>query len=345
MEGGKKNKFTLKLAPGDNGSSLHRCYFTNPYEFVPAKEDVQSLGRLGWGIPSDERAGSIQFLMQQMMTGNMYLGEIPKPQEQFARVLRERWMEELKQYRASEEYQTRLKQDMTLMVEMKDPDTPPTTKLLYRKVVVSGGLTLRILADKVLIPVIGFVRNYHSWLYRSLCYAGAWSTPEDSKAIDSMHAGLGHFGFAPIDDSQLVVADFWRQIGDAAEFVYDLGDTFRFRIVLEEMASPEESTGRVRLVGGAMAAPPENSSGLVDKRYYETVAKRKWKDAEVLKASNYKDSKLKKWDPHVFDVDAANKRLADAIASQGSTLEGKRAFITFDGSDPRSSFQEEKELQ
>jgi hypothetical protein len=138
-----------------------------------------------------------------------------------------------------------------------------------------------------------------------------------------MHVDM--WGAAPVDDTKVYVSDICRKVGDEFGFVYDLGDSWTFVCKVEAIAPREESTGRVVLLGGEMACPPEDSCGLSGMgNYYEDIAKKVWKDAKVLNAANYETCKLRKWDPYRFDLEEARQRLSDANASQASPLTNTR---------------------
>ena len=68
--------------------------------------------------------------------------------------------------------------------------------------VVSGGLALRSLADRVLMPAMGWTRNYHCYIFNDVA-DGAIYGPIDSRAVDKMHAHYYHAEF--MDDRDVKV--------------------------------------------------------------------------------------------------------------------------------------------
>ncbi len=97
-------------------------------------------------------------------------GDLEKPEEQFCSVLRSKWKDELSVFKSSEEGMRAAKSDVTLLVSLEERGGEPEGPLMWRRIVVSGGLTLRALADKVLIPVMQCL--WWSWydvVFRLLC--------------------------------------------------------------------------------------------------------------------------------------------------------------------------------
>jgi hypothetical protein len=155
--------------------------------------------------------------------------------------------------------------DFTLLVELVNlnDDIPGLSPLkpvpIWRRIVVSGGMNLAQLHDRVLAPAVGWVRNYHGYLFTDP-KDGALFGPEDCSAVDMMH--MPRNGHTFCSDKEIKLAELIQSPGDFLLYVYDLGDTFRHRLTLEAVAAPEDSTGALQLLEGAGACPPEDSIGL-----------------------------------------------------------------------------------
>ena len=64
--------------------------------------------------------------------------------------------------------------------------------LALRRFKVSGGIVLNTLADKILMPLMGWVRNYHGYVFCDR-RDGACFGAKDSNAIDLMHVNFSYF--------------------------------------------------------------------------------------------------------------------------------------------------------
>lgn len=65
-------------------------------------------------------------------------------------------------------------------------DRSETTPSIWRRVRVSGGLSLSPLADKILTPLMGFTRNYHCHVFTDF-KDGAQFGPKGCQSVDMMH--------------------------------------------------------------------------------------------------------------------------------------------------------------
>jgi len=324
-----KPKF-IKLASADDGSGLDPVYFTDPNEFVVA--DVVSSDLGGWGVPCGDIMSG---MMRQMKMQFMYFsGDLKQPQEQFCSVLRARWLKKLEQEKATAAFQERSKCDVLLKITLLDEEKIADFQV-FRRVRCSGSLTLRAFADKIVLPLMGWIRNYHMWYFMARNYEGAWAVPTESNAVDRMH--LDNHGYCPIDDTKLRICDFLRKEGDDVFFLYDIGDSWRHSITLEKIYPLSESTGKAEVVAGAGACPPEDSNGLTGKgnhSFFEDVMKKRVKKNEASQALNYRNKG--RFSAREFDLDDARKAVADAIASPASVVSGSKEFMMplFGADDP-----------
>jgi hypothetical protein len=264
--GGKRAPLFVTLAPGDNGAGLNQVFWGHPSQtleqmpatFLPWTEDV-----IGWGIQTgpeeDEMAGMRRVLTTQMIYGPLASGNKPPyPEDQFSQYLRDKWLARHEEYRASEQRKQLRKSDFILKIQLDllPSDSFPSNKkrppLHWRRIRVSGSLTLRVLADKVLLPAMGYTRNYHMHTYFGNCVQGAWATIAKCSSIDAMHlsTGRGTWGSLALDDTKYLLCDFVREPAHFMEFVYDLGDSWSHLITVEAIVPPEESNGAVQVIDG-----------------------------------------------------------------------------------------------
>ncbi|KKY07082.1 plasmid pRiA4b ORF-3 family protein [Xanthomonas citri] len=114
-------------------------------------------------------------------------------------------------------------------------------------------------------------------------------------------------GYGGAINSELRLCDVCR-IGDALTYTYDFGDNWQHRVTVEKaMARP---TGTYPcMVAGKYACPPEDCGG-------------SWGYADLLRVlaghRNARRRELIEWlggpfDPKVFDMDEAQKRLSEYV--------------------------------
>ncbi|KAJ7097161.1 MM3350-like domain-containing protein [Mycena belliarum] len=252
----------VKLAPTDDGSSMPAVFFEHPETYT---KHVGPDGRIrSWGlypyIPSGQRGAGLEDIPYPMMRKMMYqgtyapLGKLVRPEDQFMNAVIARRKCELKQIALGD--LTRC--DYFLRIRMPEIKTATGEDRIWRRFVVSGGMSLGVLQDKVLAPLMGWVRNFHAHIltdYRD----GTQFGPKNSGSVDMMHIDASGYDFLNEDD--YCVAHVLAKVGDACQYEYDLGDHFRHEIIVEKIAPPEESYGRVEVLGGSGICPMENGNG------------------------------------------------------------------------------------
>jgi hypothetical protein len=70
-------------------------------------------------------------------------------------------------------------------------------------------------------------------------------------------------GFGPdfVAGWERQIADYFRQVGDAAEYEYDFGDGWVHQVTLEAIGNRQVGVKYPRCLDGARACPPEDSGG------------------------------------------------------------------------------------
>lgn len=317
-------KSHVYIDPADDTSTLHETFYEDPKKFKP--EPVPDSNRYrAWGLLNDEDwYDEMPVMMRRMQTQFLYgelNGKPETPEQQFVEVLKSRKMKALEKERAQTD--SLRKCDFILKIQLDDLP-------VWRRVRVSGGMSLPTFQDKVLTPVVGWVRNYHAYLFTDQ-RDGALFGPKESTAIDMMHMALVGWDF--LDDSKYELCRLLTHQCAILEYLYDLGDRWDHTITLEEIIPEEQSTGKCVLMSGEGGCPPEDAHG--NFRYGENVIKAWTKgSAKVRKAlqadpeqSNALNYKGRKFDPFAFDLEEAARRLADAIASRNSVRFGAKHFI------------------
>ncbi|KAJ7258385.1 MM3350-like domain-containing protein [Mycena haematopus] len=253
-----------------------------------------------------------------------------RPEDQFMNAVIARRKRELKQVDLGD----LTRRDYVLRIHMPDITTATGEDRIWRRFIVSGGMSLGVFQDKVLAPLMGWVRNFHAHIltdYRD----GTQYGPKKSSAVDMMHIDASGYDFLNEDD--YCVAHVMANVGDACKYEYDLGDHFCHDIIVEKIAPLEESYGRIQILGGSGICPMENGKGNDTwAEHIETLTKsgtpteRRKLLSEVNSMPNYVDRKWNlrpKFDPDYFDPAETTQAVMTALGTKLSYAPGAKTFI------------------
>ncbi|KAI7838302.1 hypothetical protein COHA_007872 [Chlorella ohadii] len=337
----------VRLHPADNPSTLNPVFFGHPDEFVPQIDETT--GRIErWGIVDDDSTNADAVMYRIMSTQMMYGGhlgglDLEKPEVQFVDALIARKERALQAGKAAAAPLRDYIIDVDLALYERDFRTNPR---VWRRIRVSGGTSLEALQDKVLTPAMqfttiifvlqGWTRNYHGSVWCDHRDGTMFGDPE-SGAIDMMHVGMHYYAF--VDQRPWHLADLLQEEGQHLSWTYDIGDKWRHMLTVVQILPEEESNGRVQVLEGAMACPPEDSKGLegMGPRSYQEFldewADPKWRTsrdghetlAEASAALNYRDTPGG-FQPERFSVAAAQRAVDAALASRASVSSGAKQF-------------------
>ncbi|KAJ6474005.1 MM3350-like domain-containing protein [Mycena vitilis] len=336
---GRRPAAFIQLAPNDDGSSLPEVFFGHPHTYT---KHVGPDGRIrSWGlypyIPAGQQGAGYEDvpypMARKMMHQMTYLplnrtSKLQRPEDQFMNAVMARRKAELKEVHLGD----LTRRDYVLRIHMPEIATATGEDRIWRRFICSGGMSLGVFQDKVLAPLMGWVRNFHSHIltdYRD----GTQYGPKKSTAIDMMHIDASGYVFMNEDD--YCVAHLFSKVGDVAQYEYDLGDHFRHDIVVEKIMSPEESSGRVQILGGSGICPMENGKGNDTwAEHIETLTKGKPSErrkllADVYDMPNYIDRKwnrLPKFDPDYFDLAETTQAVMTALGTKLSYAPGAKMF-------------------
>jgi Plasmid pRiA4b ORF-3-like protein len=99
---------------------------------------------------------------------------------------------------------------------------------------------------QVLLPLMGFCRNYHGFLFMDKT-DGAVFTQCSNSAIDMQHLSRLVINAIDLEAENLTLGHFLSQEGDELGFLYDMGDTWSFTLRVVDALTQEESTGQVQV--------------------------------------------------------------------------------------------------
>ncbi|KAL7544911.1 hypothetical protein ACHAWF_008280 [Thalassiosira exigua] len=215
---------------------------------------------------------------------------------------------------------------------------------VWRKIKVSSSINLELLHDKVIAPVVGWTRNYHTYYFRK---GDVYYTQKDSDAADAsawlspslMPRGHDKFHGARngSDPESATLGMLLKDVGDTCIYNYDLGDGWKHRLEMVKVLSEEESDGKIDLIGGEMRCPPEDGDGC--EAYQEEILdlynelKENPKDNKTARklakacferrgAMNVRGS----FRPAEFDLLERKLALATALGSRNSTRNSVKTF-------------------
>mmetsp|Transcript_3102 Transcript_3102/g.6830 ORF Transcript_3102/g.6830 Transcript_3102/m.6830 type:complete len:447 (+) Transcript_3102:197-1537(+) len=225
-----------------------------------------------------------------------------------------------------------LVRDETSLTELNPP--------VWRRFKVSSTVNLELLHDKILAPVMGWERNYHTYYFRKANPPmETFYVQQDSQASDAMHIGSNGVlrGATLLKPEDATIGDLLKETGDKCIYNYDLGDCFYHCLELEMIVPEEESDGKVTVMNGAMRCPNEDGDGSAS--YQAEILDRLLQCKERLH-----DTKLARkfaWDcfkrrgglnvsgpfrPEDFDLNERRAALAKGLGSRNSTRNTTKTF-------------------
>jgi hypothetical protein len=149
--------------------------------------------------------------------------------------------------------------DRMLVVRITMPQVDD--KLFYRVVELPASVSLAVLHDKILSAVMGWCRGYHGYVFIDMKDKSVLGPKKNSGYIDMMHAISSYYAIG--DDRKFPLASLLTRVGDACEYIYDLGDQYKHRIELLEIKDKDYAPVRnVTILDGQGSCPPEDGNGL-----------------------------------------------------------------------------------
>eukprot|EP01104_Vermistella_antarctica_P000971 TRINITY_DN11043_c0_g1_i1.p1 TRINITY_DN11043_c0_g1~~TRINITY_DN11043_c0_g1_i1.p1 ORF type:complete len:571 (-),score=54.04 TRINITY_DN11043_c0_g1_i1:25-1620(-) len=219
---------------------------------------------------------------------------------------------------------------------------------VFRTVEVPADIDLHTLAEKVLLPAMGWCGDNHAWAFVVQDEDGAVFGPAGCDTIDWMsrfETGI----FACADASKVTLANACvraQMFVDQGEtrynrlrFLYDFGDQWWHTVSINNMEkigslitlyAPKFLPEFSHITGGEKACPPEDSSGLIQqgmKGYYEGLMPSSkgvtnFNPYTVVQAANANSilrpgRKGPTYDLNYFDMEAAARRINQALLTPG----------------------------
>ncbi|KII85084.1 hypothetical protein PLICRDRAFT_331059 [Plicaturopsis crispa FD-325 SS-3] len=327
---GRRPKF-VKFAPGDRGEGLLDAFYEDPRVFrgKPGKR-----GQIhAWGLyphPDEDNLPEYDVMktMQRMMATQMIYHKQDSPERQFINALKERKRKEL----AALDLEGRDKRDVIIRIYLVGVNDAQGNPRIWRRLRVSGGIKLSVIQDKVIAPVMGWVRNFHCYFFTQLS-DGTMFGPKDSDAVDRF-SWQNSIGYDWMPDDKYMLAQLYAKEGDQIGYLYDFGDKWFHEIEIEKIIPQEESDGHIEILDGKGMCPGENMHGSLQYNDFlkeldsASPAKKAEKKREILSCPNYKEfgKPPSLFNPDAFDITQATERLASALSSTNSVRSGAKIY-------------------
>ncbi|KAF9018187.1 hypothetical protein BDZ89DRAFT_1074120 [Hymenopellis radicata] len=331
----------VKFAPGDHGSLLLDVFFQHPDTYQKhvgpdgrIRSWASSLyyikeGEQGYGHEDiDYRTTTTRKMQSQMTYGPLGSSSLARPEEQFMKALLARRKRELKAANLGD----LTRRDYVLKIYMPEILKEDGEPRIWRRFVVSGGMSFDVFQDKVLAPLMGWWRNFHGHIFTDY-RDGTLFGPRNCQSVDMMHIDLS--GYAYLNEEEYCIAHVLSEVGNIMKYQYDLGDHFDHDIEVEHILPLESSSGAIKVLAGSGICPMENGGGNSKwSRTLETMKSGSTKEKrdqlkEIYRELNYTQrgwNLRPQFDPDYFDVAETQNAIMTALGTKGSYPAGARVF-------------------
>jgi hypothetical protein len=193
--------------------------------------------------------------------------------------------------------------DLVIRVALLRGEDDPTelSPSIWRRFRCSSGINLDAFQDKILQPLMGWTRNYHTYYFHA---RGTFYYQGNSSAADAfgMHDNYRAQGGTRVNPTEYTLGDVLTKEGESCEYAYDLGDFWYHKLTLEKVIHKSDSAseneeemalfGKCTVLGGAMCCPDEDGEG--GHTYQEVVLdplnKITTHPSDIENARNYADT-------------------------------------------------------
>eukprot|EP01083_Nonionella_stella_P098829 277997_1 len=213
-----------------------------------------------------------------------------------------------------------LEKDLVLFVRMRVVRPP-----IWRRVRVPAKMDLYTFHDKVLCPLFGYFKSYHSYVFtrpgrknKDIGFG-----PIDSQLIDAMHVKTWPANIpgarAMIDDRCVYLADVLTHPGARLKWLYDLGAKLGHEMTVESVETARNGQPMVECLGGARGDPREDPEDIYE--FCRHLAVRQVGSGhpdynqvltEDQNATNY-SMRLLRYDPEYFSRKRTQANIAKAL--------------------------------
>ena len=142
--------------------------------------------------------------------------------------------------------------DEETLIELNPP--------VWRRFKISSAVNLDLMVDKIISPIMGWERNYHTYYFK---HDGKYYVQQDSQASDAVNISSNEIlkDKTLLKPEDAVIGDLLKKEGDKCVYNYDLGDDWFHVLELETIVPGDESDGKVIIMGGELRCPNEDGDG------------------------------------------------------------------------------------
>lgn len=119
---------------------------------------------------------------------------------------------------------------------------------IWRRVLAPGGIRLDALHTVIQIAMGWTDSHPHEFVKGR----NTWALPEEDGSSYS----------ESLDERKFQLQELLVRVGESVLYVYDFGDDWRHKVVLEKILADSEGPRRPTCVGGKRTGPPEDSGGI-----------------------------------------------------------------------------------
>lgn len=232
----------------------------DPHEFTPSPADFEDGIVTNWGLKDSDvdAAGKndpAAYAQAVMRKERHRYGKKGDPVKQFVNVLKQRKAK----YLQSEIVQNLMDTTFYLKVSLVGCE-----KDVWRIFRVPAAIDLSKLQDQVLVPIMGWSRGYHGYVFEDPKDGAVLGPVKYAGYLDMMHVSLLFHDI--MEDKRFPLSGLIHTVGDFIYCTYDLGDQWRQKIEVLDVVKmnpvDDSADSHVQLLDGMGGCPPEDSIGL-----------------------------------------------------------------------------------
>jgi hypothetical protein len=222
-----------------------------------------------------------------------------------------------------------------------EDDKTELTPSIWRRFRCSSEINLDAFQDKIVQPVMGWTRNYHTYYFHDAS-AGVYYYQDKSSSADAfgMHDSYRAQGGRRVDPTKYKIGDILSTQGDSVFYAYDLGDHWYHKLTLEQVIDMDDSEinsfGKCTVLDGAMRCPDEDGEG---GNSYQEVVLDSWNKmtadpSNIKKARDHNDACFPRhnalnvrgrFDAQEFSISQTQSDIQDALRSRQSERMGNKS--------------------
>jgi hypothetical protein len=228
-----------------------------------------------------------------------------------------------------------------------EDDQTELSPSIWRRFRCSSEINLDAFQDKILQPLMGWTRNYHTYYFHTrgtYYYQGNSSSADAFGMHDSYRAQDG----TRVNPTEYTLGQVLTNKGDSCEYAYDLGDHWYHKLTLEQVIHKSDGGsendnevetalfGKCTVLEGAMCCPDEDGEGghTYQEQVLDLLNKMSKQPSNIENARNYADACYERhnapnirgiFDAQDFSILQTQSAVQDALRSRQSYRMGNKS--------------------